>query len=152
MQAKPYINFQGKCREAMEFYRDLLRGEITQIFSYGESPMAGEMPEASHDSIMHSELVAGDAVIMGADGPPQEGKGANNVSIAISIDDVDEAERIFKGLSDGGTIGMEFQQTFWVERFGMCVDRYGIGWLVNGGVAAELPSGAAAGAESEATA
>jgi PhnB protein len=147
MQTTPYINFQGKCREAMEFYRDLLRGEITQIFSYGESPMAGEMPEASHDSIMHSELVAGDAVIMGADGPPQEGKGASNVSIALSIDDVDEAERIFKGLSDGGTIGMEFQQTFWVERFGMCVDRYGIGWLINGGKLAELPAGAAAGAE-----
>jgi PhnB protein len=152
MQTTPYINVQGKCREAMQFYRDLLHGEITQMFRYGESPMASEMPEESHDGIMHSELVAAGAVIMGADGPPQEGKGANNVSIALTLDDVDEAERIFAGLAEGGEVGMEMQKTFWAERFGMCVDRYGIGWLVNGGLAAELPSGSAAGAESEATA
>lgn len=151
MQITPYINFQGNCREAMEFYRDLLGGEIAAIFTYGESPMAGEMPEKSHDSIMHSHLIADGAEIMAADGPPTEGSGANNVSIALSIDDVDEAERIFKGLSDGGTIGMEFQQTFWVERFGMCVDRYGVGWLINGGKPAELPAGAAAGESQAAT-
>lgn len=149
MQTTPYLNFGGKTREAMEFYRDLLRGEITAMFTYGESPMAGEMPEKSHDGIMHSHLIADGAEIMAADGPPSEGSGPNNVSIALSIDDVDEAERIFAGLAEGGTIGMEMQQTFWVERFGMCVDRYGIGWLINGGKQAELPEGVPAAAESE---
>lgn len=144
MQTTPYINFQGNCREAMEFYRDVLRGEITGIFTYGESPMAGDMPEASHDGIMHSHLVADGAEIMAADGPPTNGAGANNVQIALMIEDVDEAGRIFAALSQGGTVGMEFQRTFWAERFGMCVDRFGVGWLINGGEALETPSGAAA--------
>lgn len=142
MQTTPYLNFQGKCREAMEFYRDVLRGEITAMFSYGESPMAADMPEDSHDMIMHSHLAFDGAELMGADGPPAEGTGANNVSIALMVEDVQEAERIFAELSKAGTVGMEMQQTFWVERFGMCTDRYGIGWLINGGKAAEMPAGA----------
>lgn len=147
MQTTPYVNFQGNAREAMEFYRDVLRGEITAIFSYGESPMAADMPEKSRDAIMHAHLVADGAEIMGADGPPQEGRGANNVQIALMVEDVGEAERIFAALSEAGEIGMEMQQTFWVERFGMCVDRYGIGWLINGGKAAEeLPADAGAAA------
>jgi len=146
MQMTPYLNFQGHAREAMEFYRDVLRGEITGIFSYGESPMAADMPAESHDGIMHSHLVASGAEIMGADGPPQEGKGANNVQIALMVDDVGEAERIFAALSEGGKVSMEMQQTFWVERFGMCVDRYGIGWLINGGKPAEMPADAGAAA------
>ncbi len=143
MQITPYINFQGQCREAMEFYRDLLRGEITMIMTYGESPMADEMPAESHDAIMHSHLLAQGAELMAADGPPPEGEGANNVAIALNVDDVKEAERIFNGLAEGGSIGMEMQKTFWAERFGMCVDRYGTGWLING-VLAELPAGASA--------
>lgn len=146
MQTTPYLNFPGNAREAMEFYRDVLRGEITSMFSYGESPMAADMPAESHDRIMHSHLVADGAEIMGADGPPQDGKGANNVHVALMVEDVDEAERIFAALSDGGEVNMEMQQTFWVERFGMCVDRYGIGWLVNGGKAAEMPADAEAAA------
>ena len=145
MQTTPYINFQGNCREAMEFYRDLLRGEIKEIFTYGESPMAGDMPASSHDGIMHSHLVADGAELMAADGPPSEGNGPNNVQIALSIDDLDAAKRIFNGLSEGGEVKMEFQQTFWVEGFGMCVDRFGVGWLINGGQPAELPAGAEAG-------
>lgn len=146
MQTTPYLNFQGNAREAMEFYRDVLRGEITGIFSYGESPMAADMPAESHDRIMHSHLTANGAEIMGADGPPQEGQGANNVQIALMVEDVDEAERIFAALSEDGEVGMEMQQTFWVERFGMCVDRYGIGWLINGGKASEMPADAGAAA------
>lgn len=146
MQTTPYLNFQGNAREAMEFYRDVLRGEIVSIFSYGESPMAADMPAESHDRIMHSHLVANGAVIMGADGPPQKGKGANNVQVALMVEDAGEAERIFAALSEGGEIGMEMQQTFWVERFGECVDRYGIGWLINGGKAAEMPADAEAAA------
>ena len=146
MQTTPYLNFQGNAREAMEFYRDVLRGEIVSIFSYGESPMAADMPAESHDGIMHSHLVANGAEIMGADGPPREGKGANNVQVALMVEDASEAERIFAALSEGGEVHMEMQQTFWVERFGMCVDRYGIGWLVNGGKAAEMPADAGAAA------
>lgn len=138
MQTTPYLNFQGNAREAMEFYRDVLRGEIVSMFSYGESPMAADMPAESHDGIMHSYLVANGAEIMGADGPPREGKGANNVQVALMVEDVGEAERIFAALSEGGEVSMEMQQTFWVERFGMCVDRYGIAWLVNGGKEAEM--------------
>lgn len=135
MQMTPYINFRGKCREAMEFYRELLGGEIVQIFTYGESTIAAEMPDGSGDGIMHSHLIAHGAELMGADGPPEHGEGTGNVSVALNLDDVNEAERIFVGLAEGGGVGMAWQKTFWAEGFGMCVDRYGTGWLVNGGMA-----------------
>lgn len=143
MQMTPYINFRGKCREAMEFYRDLLGGEIVQIFTYGESPMAAEMPGEAGDGIMHSHLVAHGAELMGADGPPVQGDGAGSVSIALNIDDAAEAERIFAGLADGGQVGAEWQKTFWADGFGMCVDRYGTGWLVNGGPVQQPVAGSA---------
>jgi PhnB protein len=144
MQITPYVNFQGKCREVMRFYRDLLGGDVVQIFTYGESPMAAEMPEESHDGIMHCHLVARGADLMGADGPPQPGERKGNVSIALTIDDVDEAGRIFAGLAEGGDVGMDWQKTFWAERFGMCVDRYGVGWQVNGGLAEQPLASSAA--------
>lgn len=148
MHTTPYLSFEGNCREAMEFYRDLFGGEIQQIFSYGESPMAAEMPEDTHHWIMHSHLTFDGAELMGADGPPPEGGGRDNVRVALMIEDAAEAERIFAGLAEGGEASMPMQQTFWVERFGMCTDRFGIGWLVNGGKAAEMPE--AAGAETAA--
>jgi PhnB protein len=143
MQITPYVNFQGKCREAMRFYRDLLGGDVVQLLTYRESPLCDEMPEETHDGILHCHLEVRGAALMGADGPPQNRDATGSVSIALNIDDVDEAGRIFAGLAEGGDVGMDWQRTFWAERFGMCVDRYGVGWLVNGGLA-EQPLAASA--------
>jgi PhnB protein len=131
MQLIPYLNFAGNCREAFDFYRDVLGGEILSRFTYGESPMAADMPSESHARIMHTHLQAGSATLMGADGPPphpQEGQGG---FVNIAVDTADEAERIWTALSDGADVRMPLQETFWARRFGMLVDRFGKPWMIN---------------------
>ena len=137
MQITPYLNFTGQCREAFEYYRDLLNAEITQIMTYGESPMADQMPEETHGGIMHARLVADGAELMGADGPPAGDGTAHTMWVALILDEPAEAERVFAGLADGGETRMPIQETFWAERFGMCIDRFGTSWIVNGAMKEE---------------
>lgn len=131
MRLVPYLNFNGKCKEAMDFYCKALDGKITAMFSYGESPMAKDMSADSHDQIMHSALESAGATLMGADGPPRRGTGSNGVCINLMVDDPAEADRIFAALSDGAEINMPIEETFWAHRFGGLVDRYGMPWMVN---------------------
>lgn len=137
MQMTPYLNFTGQCREAFEFYRDVLGGEITGIMTYGESPMADEMPAESHDGVMHAHLVAGGAELMGSDGPPPGDGTAHTMWVALNVDEASEAERIFAAFAEGADVKMPIQQTFWAERFGMLVDRFGTAWIINGNLAEE---------------
>lgn len=133
MQLVPYLAFNGECREAFDFYRDALRGEIAMRMTYGESPMHDEMPGETHGRIMHAHLVAGGASLMGADAPPGHAVGAASTCVSVHTDSPDEAERIFEALSAGGRIDMPIGETFWAQRFGMLTDRYGKPWMVNCG-------------------
>lgn len=132
MQMSPYLNFTGECREAFNHYADVLNGEIVERFTYGESPMCDEMPAESHDHVMHTRLVAEGATLMGADGPPPEGGTGHSMWVALNVDTAEEAERIFAAFSEGADIKMPMEKTFWAERFGMLVDRFGTAWLING--------------------
>jgi PhnB protein len=131
MQLVPYLNFDGKCREAFEFYRTALHGRITVQMTYGESPMCDEMPADSHDKIMHSQLEADGAVLMGADGPGPHASQSTGTTLNIMVDTPAEAERIFAALAEGGDVKMAIAETFWALRWGMLVDRYGKPWMVN---------------------
>ncbi len=131
MRLIPYLNYDGDCREAFDFYRDALRGEIVVRFTYGESPMAGDMPAESHGRIMHNALAVGDAVLMGADGPPPYSTTGQNTCVNIDVDSIEEAERIYAALSAGGTVQMPLQETFWAHRWAAFTDRYGKPWMVN---------------------
>lgn len=128
MQPVPYLNFPGTCRDAFEFYRSALGGEILASFTYGESPMAADMPADGHGQLMHAHLQIGDAALMGADGPPPHG-GSGFVN--LMVDSPAEAERVWAALRDGAEVRMELQETFWAQRFGMLVDRFGQPWMVN---------------------
>jgi PhnB protein len=131
MQLIAYLNFNGNCREAFDFYRDVFKGEITTRMTYGESPMRDQMPPDSYGMIMHNQLEADGAILMGADGPPpHDGKGGNTY-ININVQDVDEAERIFHALSAGGNVQMPLQETFWAHRWASLTDRFGKPWMVN---------------------
>lgn len=133
MKMTPYLGFDGKCRDAFEFYAGCLDGKIEMMMTYGGSPMADEMPPEAHDRIMHASLVADGALLMGGDAPPGRHETPKGIMVALEIDDLARAERVFNALADGGTVSMPFEETFWVERFGMLVDRFGIPWAVNGG-------------------
>lgn len=133
MQILPYLSFDGRCREAFEFYRDALDGGRLDVMTYGESPMAAEMPGSSHARVMHACLQLDGAMLMGADGPERAGNvpDAPTDSVNVMVDSAEDAERVWSRLSDGAEIRMPLQATFWAERFGMLVDRYGKAWMVN---------------------
>jgi len=125
-----YLTFNGKCAEAFRFYAKVLGGKL-EMMKNGESPVADQTPPDQRDRILHARLDLGDAVVMGSDAPPQYFTQPQGFSVAIGLEDTAEGERIFQALSEGGTVKMPFAKTFWAERFGMCIDRFGIPWIVN---------------------
>lgn len=133
MQMTPYLAFDGDCREAFEFYAKTLGGEIDMMLTYGESPISDDMPSEIHEHVMHAGMVAEGAMLMGCDVPSGHYEKPQGIMIALEIDDIAKAERIFNALAEGGKVTMPWEETFWVERFGMLNDRYGIMWAVNGG-------------------
>src|SRR6185503_5044973 len=127
---KPYIAFKGNCKEAVDFYKQALGAEVLFTQTYGDSPMKGKGPD---DKIMHCSLKVGDSVIMACDNMFEENPTTvgNNISLAIGTNDIAQAERAFEQMSEGATIVMPMQQTFWAERFGMLTDKFGINWMFN---------------------
>jgi PhnB protein len=131
MQINPYLNFNGECDAAFKFYEQVLGGKITFKMTWGEMPGADQFPAESHKLIMHATLSVGDAVLMGADSPDSHYQQPKGISVSVHLKDIAEGERIFKALADKGTVQMPFQKTFWSPGFGMCVDQFGIPWMVN---------------------
>lgn len=135
MNIYPYLNFDGKAEEAMLFYQSILGGQFEGPIGYfGEIP-GMELPEDEKTRVMHASLRINDQVkIMASDTSPSMGhrwiKGNHNY-ISINADSKEEGERVFKGLSEGGKMEMEFQKTFWGAYFGSFEDKFGIGWMVN---------------------
>jgi len=125
----PYIAFKGNCRQAIDFYKTALGAEVLFSQTYGESPMA-DMGTA--DNIMHCSIKVGGSTIMMCDDPrPDAAPSGGNISLAIGMNDPDQARQIFGGLAEGGTVLMPLEKTFWAEAFGMVTDRFGIKWMVN---------------------
>ncbi len=130
MQINPYVIFDGQCRDAFTFYEKCLGGTL-QLSPYGDMPQPdGQGPQQPPDRIMHAQLEAQGAVLMGSDGPGGDGA-KDAVWVSISVDAADEADRIFTDLSDGGLVVMPIGETFWALRFGMLKDRFGVSWMVN---------------------
>ncbi|WP_133477623.1 VOC family protein [Cognatilysobacter segetis] len=134
MQLIAYLAFDGDCRAAFEFYRDAFGGELVTLMTVGESPMAAELPPASHDRIMHAHLRIGDAALMGADTQPGCGDGSPGAGgcLNVMLDTVEAAERVWAKLSEGADIRMPLAPSSWATRFGMLNDRFGKAWMVNG--------------------
>jgi PhnB protein len=127
----PYFTFAGNCREAMNFYKECLNGQITQMQSFEEAHMAGD-PRTNAQHIIHAELVADGILLMASDGMIDfAAKPGNNVSLNINLTDTAEQERIFNALAQGGTVSMPLQDTFWGARYGMLTDRFGVNWMLN---------------------
>jgi PhnB protein len=133
MQLSPYLTFNGQCSAAFKFYEKVLGGKITFMTTWGESPMAKDLPPELHNRIMHATLSVGDSVLMGADAPPDRYEQPKGISITLHYKDTAEAKRIFDALAENGSEQMPFQKTFWAEGFGMCVDQFSIPWMVNSG-------------------
>src|SRR2546430_6777622 len=112
-------------------FRSVLGGKITFMMTWGEMPDADQFPAEAHKLIMHATLSVGDEVLMGADSPPGRHQQPKGMNVSIHLKDIAEGERIFNAFAANGAVQMPFQQTFWSPGFGMCVDRFGIPWMVN---------------------
>ena len=131
MQLNPYLIFNGNCEEALKFYEQTLNGKIEALFHFEGTPAAETAPPEWRDKVLHATLAVDDQRLMASDAPPGHYEQPKGISVSISLKDRDRGEKIFNALAENGTIQMPFQQTFWASGFGMCIDRFGIPWLIN---------------------
>ena len=126
----PYLSFRDNTREVMEFYRSIFGGELT-VSTFGEY-QASQDP-AEQDKVMHSSLTSDNGMVLMASDTPNgmDFNPGNNISLSLSGDDEAELRRYFDSLVDGGTVLMPLEKAPWGDTFGMCVDKFGINWLVN---------------------
>jgi PhnB protein len=126
----PYLSFRDNAREVMEFYKSVFGGELT-VSTFGEY-QASQDP-AEQDKVMHAMLTTdGGMVLMAADTPTgMDLTPGSAISISLSGEDESELRRYWDGLVDGGTINMPLEKAPWGDTFGMCIDKFGISWLVN---------------------
>lgn len=133
-----YLTFDGNCKEAFEFYKSVFGGEFPYVGTFGEMPQHDGMPainEEMKNRIMHITLpISNETCLMGSDTGGEWAtnfKNGNNFSVSVNTDSVEEADRIFNGLSEGGKVTMPMAKTFWESYFGMFTDKFGINWMVN---------------------
>ena len=131
MQMTTYLSFNGQCEAAFNFYEQCLGAQLGAIFRYAGSPFADQVPADWQDKVMHGSLTVGGQVLMGGDVAPGRYEEPKGFSLSLQLKGSTEAERVFQELSKDGRVMMPLEKTFWAERFGMLVDRFGIPWLVN---------------------
>jgi PhnB protein len=139
MQMNPYLSFKGDCEAAFTFYARCLGGQVGEIFRYGGTPLTNQVPADWSDKVMHGSVKVGEHELMGADVAPAHYEEPKGFSLSLQIKSVADAERVFHELAEEGRIVMPLEKTFWAERFGMVVDRFGIPWLINGEGADRAP-------------
>jgi PhnB protein len=134
MQIQPYLFFDGRCEEAIAFYRKTLGAEVQMLMRYKESPdpvPAGMLPPGSENKVMHASLQIGETVVMASDGHCSGKTNFHGFSLSITVPSAADAERVFAALADGGKVTMPLGKTFWSPCFGMLADRFGVGWMVS---------------------
>jgi PhnB protein len=130
MQAQPYLFFDGRCEEAVEFYRKALGAEVTAMMRFKESPDPGMIQPGSENKVMHASLRLGDSTVMLSDGRCTGQPNFQGFALSITAEDAAQAERLFGALGEGGQVQMPLAKTFFASSFGMVADRFGVSWMV----------------------
>jgi PhnB protein len=130
MSFHPYLFFSGNCRDAFTRYHEIFGGELF-LMPMSEVPDGTEVPAGSPDLIIHAALTVDGSLLMASDDPTGDGEPAKGISVSYVAKDVGEVKRVFDALADGGQVTAPLAETFFSPMFGMCVDRFGIAWMVN---------------------
>ncbi len=131
MDLSPHLSFDGQCAAAFTFYEKHLGGKIVTMMTHGDSPAKDRVPPDWRDKIIHARLEIGGQALMGMDAPPSHYARPQGMFVTFSLPTSADAERVFKALTEDGSVTMPFQKTFWSNGFGMVVDRFGIPWMIN---------------------
>jgi len=130
MQVQPYLFFEGRCDEAIDFYKKALGAKVDILMRFKEAPDQSMVTPESKEKVMHAAVRVGDAQILMSDGRCQGNVNFNGFSLAVSAANEGEADRMFNALADGGQVRMPMAKTFFSARFGMVADKFGVGWMV----------------------
>ncbi len=136
MIVQPYLFFGGRAEEAIDFYRNAVGATVEMLMRNRESPEPpppGMLPAGSENKVMHASMRIGNSLVMISDGMCDGKEEFKGFSLSLTVGEDAEAERRFKALSEGGTVTMPLGKTFFASRFGMCTDRFGVGWMVMSG-------------------
>jgi PhnB protein len=128
-----YLTFGGRCQEALDFYGKALGAKIEMVMKFKDSPEPpppGMLPPGFEDKIMHSSFRIGESTVMASDGC-EKGSGFQGFSLSLGVATEAEADRAFAALSEGGSVQMPLNKTFWSPKFGMVTDKFGVAWMVN---------------------
>jgi PhnB protein len=131
MEVNPYLMFNGNCAEALKFYEQALGAKIEAIMPFAGSPAADTVPADWANKTLHASMIVGETRVMASDAPPGHYQQPQGISVALGLKDVARGEQIFNALAENGQVQMPYQPTFWAAGFGMCVDRFGIPWMIN---------------------
>lgn len=132
MRVEPYLFFEGRCDEAIEFYKTAVGAEVTMLMRYGDNP---EPPQPGHpqmpkDKVMHSSFTVGATTVMASDGMCSGKTAFSGFSLTVPVKTEGEAERIFNALAAGGQVQQPLVRTFFSPKFGMLADKFGVGWMI----------------------
>jgi PhnB protein len=133
MLVQPYLFFDGRCEEALEFYRSKLGAKVENLVRFKDSPepaQPGMVPPGSENKVMHVSFRIGDTTLMASDGRCLGRPSFQGFSLSLTVPNEAEAERLFAALGDGGQVQMPLAKTFFSPRFGMVADRFGVSWMV----------------------
>ena len=130
MKLNTYLNYGGNCAEAFRFYEQHLGGKITMMMTHGEQPGPNPVAPEMKDAILYAHMQIGGTELMASDVPAERFQPMRSVYLSLSVDTVEEAERLYALLTEGGTVFMPMAETFFASRFGMLRDRFGTSWMI----------------------
>ena len=130
MQISPYLMFDGRTEEAIEFYKKNLGATVSMLMRFKEAPPEANCDPSSYEKIMHATFHIGGNQIMASDGDCAGKSDFKGISLAINLKDEAEADKLFAALSDGGQVQMPLSPTFFAKKFGMVADKFGVNWMV----------------------
>jgi PhnB protein len=130
MNVQPYLFFDGRCEEALEFYKKTLGAKVEMLMRFNEAPDQSMISPGSANKVMHASVRVGDAVVLASDGRCLGNPNFQGFALTISAKTEAEADTLFAALGDGGQVTMPMAKTFFSPRFGMLADKFGVGWMV----------------------
>ncbi len=133
MKVEPYLSFEGRCQEAIDFYKKVLGAKVEMVMHFKDAPEgqpSGTCPPEMANKVMHASMKIGDSVVMATDGHCTGKSNFTGTSLTITASSDAEAEKVFAALGDGGKVSMPMAKTFFASRFGMVSDRFGVPWMV----------------------
>jgi PhnB protein len=131
MLVLPYLNFDGRCDEALEFYKKAIDAKVSMLMRFKDAPDQSLISPGSENKVMHSSFQVGETTIMASDGRCTGKANFHGIALSITANSEAEADKLFSGLAEGGQVTMPLSKTFFSPKFGMLSDKFGVGWMIS---------------------